>query len=69
MERVWLRVDGRVRTLFKYGVAATAASLFTVFQLGDQSLSTSMIMVGEACAIIGGVIGYLVGCDGVEESG
>ena len=68
MERVWLRVDGRVRTLFKYGVAATAASLFTVFQLGDQSLSTSMIMVGEACAIIGGVIGYLAGCD-VEESG
>jgi len=55
--------------LFKYGVAATAASLFTVFQLGDQSLSTSMIMVGEACAIIGGVIGYLAGCDGVEESG
>ena len=68
VERAWHRVDGRARTLFKYGVAATAASLFTVFQLGDQSLSTSMIMVGEACAIIGGVLGYLAGCDSVEES-
>jgi len=67
IERAWLRVDGRVRSLFKYGVAALVASLVTVFQLGDMSPSTSLIMVGEACAIIGGVLGYFAGLDSREE--
>ena len=67
-EKAWLRVGGRVRTLFKYGVAAGLASLFTVFQLGDLSPSNRMIMVGEACAIIGGVVGYIAGSDTQEVS-
>ena len=68
IERFWLSVDGRVRSLFKYGVAALAASLFTVFQIGGLSPSTSLIIVGEACAIIGGVLGYFASLDNVEDS-
>ena len=67
IERAWLRVDGRVRLLFKYGVAALSASLFTVFQIGDLSPGIRLIMVGEACAIIGGVLGYFAGLDNGEE--
>jgi hypothetical protein len=66
IERAWLRVDGRVRSLFKYGVAALSASLFTVYSLGDLSPGSRLLLVGEACAIIGGVLGYFAGLDNGE---
>jgi len=67
IERAWLRVDGRVRSLFKYGVAALAASLFTVWRIGQGFPDYRLLVVGEFCAMIGGVVGYLAGIDGGDE--
>lgn len=68
IERAWFRVDGRVRGLFKYSVAALAASLVTVWSIGQGSPGYDLLLVGEACALIGGIVGYLAGVDRREES-
>ena len=67
IERAWLRVDGRVRSLFKYGFAALAASLVTVWSIGEGSPGNVLILVGESCALIGGLVGYLAGSDRREK--